>query len=304
LAGKLLSESTDSALTIVVPVHSIAGRLSHLSFWLDQAREFNVKVILVHDKSDDSTGAELAELIKDKRCQNFSIVNVEVRSPGLARNAGLLEVDTPWFSFADADDIVYISALIKLLKETEVSGSDLGIGAYSSVDMKTGSESIKTPPNNNEEGLAIHVAQTMGLWRFLFLSEQFKGVRFTSHRMGEDFAFANIVLNRSVRIHTSSEIVYQYFHGGKLNLTSNKSIMGEMLGVIGVIKNFEVCSRIGSKFSKFAVQKLSMSVIKNLPFKEALTKKFILCVDLILHPVLLKKLVCSSKTESELLKRD
>lgn len=304
MAGKLLSESTDSALTIIVPVHNIAGRLSHLSSWLDQAQEFNVKVILVHDKSDDSTGAELAELIQEKRCQKFSIVDVEVRSPGLARNAGLLEVDTQWFSFADADDIVYISALIKLLKETEVSGSDLGIGAYSSVDIKTGSARLKTPPKNNEEALAIHVAQTMGLWRFLFLSKQFKAVRFTSHRMGEDFAYANIVLNQSVRIHTGSEIVYKYFHGGELNLTSNKAIMNEMLEVIEVIKGLKSSSRIGHSFSKFAIHKLSMSVIKNLPIREALTKKLILCVDLILHPILLKKLVCSSKTESELLKRD
>lgn len=300
----MLSESTDSALTIVVPVHNISGRLSHLSSWLDQAKEFNVKVILVHDKSDDSTNDELEQLIQNKRCRNFSILHVDVRSPGFARNTGLLEVDTKWFSFADADDIVYISELIKLLNETEASGSDVGIGSYSSVNVKTGSESLRTPPNNNEETLAIHVAQTMGLWRFLFLSERFKEVRFTSHRMGEDFAFANIVLNQSVRIHTSSEIVYRYFHGGELNLTSNKSNMNEMLGVIEVIKNFEVSSRIGYRFSKFAVQKLSMSLIKNLPFKEALTRKFILCVHLILHPILLKKLVFSSKTESELLKRD
>jgi glycosyltransferase involved in cell wall biosynthesis len=304
LAGKLLSESTDSALTIVVPVHNISGRLSHLSSWLDQAKEFNVKVILVHDQSDDSTGAELEELIRDKRCQNFSILNVEERSPGLARNTGLLEVDTRWFSFADADDTVYISALVKLLKETEASGSDLGIGAYSSVDIKTDSECLMTPPNNNEEALAIHVAQTMGLWRFLFLSEKFKEVRFTRYRMGEDFAFANIVLNQSVRIHTSSEIVYRYFHGGELNLTSNKSIMNEMLGVIEVIKSFEVSSRIGSSFSNFAIQKLSMSAIKNLPLKEARARKIILCVNLILHPIALMKLVFSPKTESELLKRD
>jgi len=304
LAGKLLSESTDSALTIVVPVHNISGRLSHLNSWLDQARDFNVKVILVHDKSNDSTGVELEELIRDKRCQNFTLLNVEVRSPGLARNAGLLEVNTRWFSFADADDIVCISALIKLLKETEASDSDLGIGAYSSVDIKTGTESLMTPPNNNEEMLAIHVAKTMGLWRFLFLSEKFKEVRFTSHRMGEDFAFANIVLNQSIRIQTSSEIVYRYFHGGELNLTSNKSIMNEMLGVIEVIKSFKVSSSIGSRFSRFAVQKLSMSAIKNLPFKETGSRKVILCVNLFLHPIVLTKLVFSSKTERELLKSD
>lgn len=294
----MLSESIDSALTIVVPVHNVSGRLSHLSSWLDQAQEFNVKVILVHDKSDDATGAELEALVRDKKCQNFSILNAEVRSPGLARNTGLLEVETKWFSFADADDIVHISALITLLKETKATGSDLGIGAYFSVDVKSGSECLITPPKNNDEALAMHVAQTMGLWRFIFLSEQFKEVRFTSHRMGEDFAFANIVLNQSVRIHTSSEIVYRYFHGGELNLTSNKSIMNEMLEVIEVIKGFESSSKIGYLFSKFAVHKLSMSVLKNLPIREALTKKFILFINLILHPILLRKLLFSKQVES------
>lgn len=295
----MLSESTDLALTIVVPVHNISGRLSHLNSWLDEAQELKVKVILVHDKSSDTTSAELEELINRVKGSNISILEVDVKSPGLARNAGLVEVDTPWFSFADADDLVYVSSLIRLLKETEYAGCNLGIGAYSSIDFKTGIESIKIPPsNNNDEALALHLARTMGLWRFVFLSEQFKDVRFTQHRMGEDFLFANIILNRSVRILTSPEIVYRYFHGGELNLTSNKSIMKEMLGVIALIKRLDSTSGIGGMFSRFAAQKLSLSVLKNLAFKEALLKKFLLCIDLLSHPLQLKKLLLSGISES------
>jgi glycosyltransferase involved in cell wall biosynthesis len=298
LAGKLLTESNDLALTIVVPVHNMSGRLSHLSSWLDEAQELNAKVILVHDKSSDSTSVELEQLVQKKKCRNFSILNVEVKSPGLARNAGLVEVDTPWFSFADADDIVYVSALIRLLKETKYSGCELGLGAYSSIDLKTGNETIKIPPSNNQEALALHLAQTMGLWRFVFLSEQFKDIRFTNHRMGEDFVFANFVLNRPVRIRTSSEIVYRYFHGGESNLTSNKSIMNEMLGAIALIKKLDSTSGIGDMFSRFAAQKLSLSVLKNLAFKEALVKKFFLCIDLLSHPLQLKKLLFPAMSES------
>ena len=298
MAGKLLSESTDSALTIVVPVHNMSGRLSQLNSWLDQAQEFNVKVILVHDKSDDSTSTELEELIQNKKCENFSILNVEVKSPGLARNAGLQEVDTPWFSFADADDTVYVSAFIRLLKETESSGSDLGIGAYSSINLKNGSESLCTPPNRNEEELALHLAKTMGLWRFIFLTEPFKDVRFTKHRIGEDFIFANIALSRANRIQTSSEVVYMYSHGGEQNLTSNKSAMREMLGVIEVIKTIHAPKGIGRVFKGFAIQKLTLSVLKNLSIQESVMKKLALCAKLLSHPILLKKVLFSLRSEN------
>ncbi len=294
----MLSESTDSALTIVVPVHNMSGRLSHLHSWLDQAQGFNVKVILVHDKSDDSTSTELEELIHDKKCGNFSILNVEVKSPGLARNAGLREVDTPWFSFADADDVVYLSALIRLLKDTKSSGSDLGIGAYSSINLKTGSETLCTPPNYDEEDLALHLAKTMGLWRFIFSTEPFKDVRFTRHRIGEDFIFANVVLSRANRIQTSSEIVYMYFHGGEQNLTSNKSVMSEMLDVIKVMKIIHTPIGIGRVFNGFAIQKLTLSVLKNLSIQEAVIQKLALCVKLVLHPILLKKVLVSLRSKN------
>jgi glycosyltransferase involved in cell wall biosynthesis len=293
----LLSESTESQLTIVVPVHNMSGRFAHLSSWLSQADKFNVKVILVHDQSDDATDIELKELIQNRESRNFSIINLKVNSPGLARNAGLQAVDSAWFSFADADDIVNVSALVKLLKATESSGCDLGIGAYSSINLKTGLVRLQTPPSKGEEAIALHLAKTMGLWRFVFLTESFKEARFTKHRMGEDFVFMNIALNRANRIKTSSEIVYRYFHGGTLNLTSNKSVMSEMLGVIKVIKSIDTPTEIGRIFNRYAIQRLSLSVLKNLSIQKAVMKKLVLCIKLIAHPIVLKKLLFSPRSK-------
>ena len=287
MAGKLLLESTESKLTIVVPVHNMQERMSHLRSWLAQAEELRVKVILVHDKSDDSTNIELEEIIQSQTGGNISVLEVAVKSPGLARNAGLEKIQTRWFSFADADDFVNVPGLISLLENLEFSGCDLGIGAYSSIDLKCGSERIQTPPTQNNKALALHLAQTMGLWRFIFLSERYKDLRFTSHRMGEDFVFANQALNIAHRIETSSQVVYRYFYGGKLNLTSNKFVMSDMLGIIEIIKKLDSQSEIGKVFRKFALQKLSISVLKNLSLKHAITKKILLLSNLISHPTYL-----------------
>lgn len=297
MAPKMDLKEVKPLLTIVVPVHNMSGRLTNLSMWLDEARNLNVKVILVHDKSDDSTGRELFQLVRMKNQGNFSIIEAEVRSPGLARNLGLKEVDTIWFSFADADDIVNVSSLLKLLKDTNASGCDLGIGGYSSTDLRSGLSTLQTPPNSNEEAIALHLVQSMGLWRLIFFTKKFKDIRFTSHRMGEDFVFTNRVLNQVSQIKTSPDVVYRYFHGGDLNLTSDKAVMSEMLGVIEVIKSLDTSSKIGQAFKRFALQKLALSVLKNLPIQKAVIKKISLSMGLISHPIRLKKILRKARFE-------
>jgi glycosyltransferase involved in cell wall biosynthesis len=297
LAAKLDLEVGESLLTIVVPVHNMSGRLANLSKWLDEAHAQNVKVILVHDESQDSTRTELLQLLEIKKSLNFLLLEANVQSPGLARNLGLEIVDTPWFSFVDSDDFVYVSSIIKLIGEVELSRCEIGIGSYISSDLRSGAERVVKPPDAKLDAIALHLVKKMGLWRFVFSTKFFGDIRFTKHKMGEDYLYTNLVLNRTNQIFTSSQIVYKYFHGGRGNLTSNQSVMSEMIGIVKLIKNLEPVTRIAVAFKAFAIQKLTLSVLKNLTAQERLFEKFRLLTNLISHPMYLVRLLVSLKSD-------
>jgi len=295
LADKLDVEVGNSLLTIVVPVHNMSGRLDNLSEWLDHADFQNVKVILVHDKSDDTTGTELLKLLERKNSHKFSLIQTDSQSPGLARNCGLEVVDTPWFSFVDADDSVSVPSILELLRETETSDCKIGVGAYVSSNLRTGEEILVRPPAANSDALPLHLAKKMGLWRLVLSTSSFGDIRFTNHKMGEDFLYISLLLNRSNQIFTSSKIVYKYFYGGDWNLTSNRSVMSEMIGVIKCIKKMNPNMSNAVTFKVFAIQKLTLSVLKNLRMTEFTIEKSLLFIDLLSHPIYLLKLLTSLK---------
>jgi len=278
-------EVGNSLLTIVVPVHNMSGRLANLSKWLDDAHTQKVKVILVHDKSEDSTGTELLELLKSKNSQNFSLLETNAQSPGLARNFGIEIVDTPWFSFVDSDDFVYVSSILKLVNETKLSDCEIGVGSYVSSDLRFGKETVVQPPAAKKDALPLHLAKNMGLWRLVLSTSSFGDIRFTDHKMGEDYLYTNLVLNRTSQIFTSSRIVYKYFYGGNSNLTSNQSVMSDMIGIIELIKSIKPVNSNATAFRVFSIQKLTLSVLKNLKTSKKIIAKTLLLVNLMSHPI-------------------
>lgn len=291
LAAKLDSKVDKTLLTFIVPVHNMSGRLANLSKWLEEARIFNVKVVLVHDRSQDTTGTELHRLCQSMNSEQYSVLDTDVQSPGLARNCGLNIIDTPWFSFVDADDLVDVPSVLKLLTETQLSDRKIGVGSYLSWDLRFDTERVVSPPQISGDSLALHLAGRMGLWRFVFSSSIFGDIRFTQHKMGEDYLYLMLILNQSDEIYITQEVVYRYFHSGSFNLTSNQSVMSEMIGVVDSIKKIEPQTSMAKVFRVLAIQKLTLSILKNLGSQGKIFKKLRLLPNLILHPIYFSKLL-------------
>jgi hypothetical protein len=152
---------------------------------------------------------------------------------------------------------------------------------------------VVSPPLAGKDILALHLANKMGLWRIVFLTNSFGDLRFASYKMGEDYLYTSLVLNRSERIFTSSKIVYRYFHGGDWNLTSNHVVMRDMIGVIDSIKKVRPLTRNAIAFRIFSIQKLTLSVLKNLKMTEKIFEKSLLSLYLFLHPIYFLKLLDS-----------
>lgn len=263
----------------------MAGRFEKLSTWVKEAIESTVRVILVHDQSQDATQLELEKLIRDVNSPLLTFEIVEVKSPGLARNAGLSRVTTPWFSFADADDFVEVSNLCELLHQTLNCEATIGIGGFTAHNIASGKEDFVMPPIGLQQELALHLAIRMGLWRIVFSTHNLNDIRFTPDRMAEDYWYLLQVLNRSELIHTSSLTVYKYYFGGPFNLTSNRLVMKDMFNIIKRINDFRPITDCARMFQIFASQKLFLSIVKNVPVSSQKTKAVRLFLGTLLHPI-------------------
>jgi len=285
----------ESLLTVIVPVHNISNRMKNLSSWIPEAILENIEIILVHDESQDSTKSELERLLKENNSGKISLIEVNVQSPGLARNAGLDMITTPWYSFADADDFVCVPNLIQLLHETIECKSALGMGSYLAINSKNGEEQEFAPPQASDRGKVLELANRMGLWRLVFSTQSSGDVRFSSHRMAEDYLYINQVLNRSEKVHSSTLLVYKYYFGGISNLTSNKMVMSDMFGVLEGLKKAEFEGTLALKFQSCAIQKLTLSILKNAPISIVIRAFPTLLKSLLFDPTSLVLLLTSKQ---------
>jgi len=278
-------------LSIIVPVHNISGRTENLKAWIDDALSENIKIIIVHDESQDSTQLELCEMLQEFNSDLISLHMTNVQSPGLARNYGMDFISTPWFSFADADDFVNIANLVLLLRETKASGSEMGIGSYVAHDLILKSEVLISPFNSGKNKLALHLALNMGLWRFVFSSKDLSHYRFSDHKMAEDYLFLAKILGSNNKFFVSAAPVYKYYFGGKLNLTSNKMVMIDMYDVLKLMQKVDTRGRFACDFKNFSLVKLAFSLIRNLG-----------CIDLLyVLPKLILTVISRPRYASKLL---
>ncbi len=289
----------ESLLTIVVPVHNMAGRMEKLASWLRDAIDAHIKVILIHDQSQDETHSEIHQLLNEFKSPLLTVCEVKVKSPGLARNVGLNLVETPWFSFADADDFVEITNLVALLQQTAQQKATIGIGGYISCNLVTGKEVEVIPFSATDQELALHLALNMGLWRIVMSTKSLQDIKFSPDRMAEDYYFLLQVLNCCETINISDFIVYKYYFGGLSNLTSDKSAMIDMLNVSRAFRRFEPSTDTARYFRIFASQKLSLSILKNVSFHRKISSLSRLVSVMFLHPVCLVNFATAySKAES------
>ncbi|WEV37108.1 glycosyltransferase family 2 protein [Lactobacillus sp. ESL0677] len=91
-------------LTIIMPVYNVAKYLARALDHLAMQNDMNFKLLVVNDGSTDNT-RKIAESYQDK-FRYFKIINKPNGGLSDARNVGLKNVDTPYFTFHDGDDWV------------------------------------------------------------------------------------------------------------------------------------------------------------------------------------------------------
>lgn len=211
-------------LTVITPVAKMAGGLDSLRTWIDEALKTDqIKIVLIHDDWDKQTGLELQEIVKKFSNTNLSFQEGTYRSPGLARNQGMTNIDTPFTIFWDSDDFPNIVETISVLSNQDLSQKEVHVCRYKVRDTAnqtvTGSKSWSRISIYN----CAQMAYSPGLWRMIIPTSALKNLEFTDCMMGEDQLFVLQVRNFGFKFKFHNETIYEYVKGREGQLTSSQS---------------------------------------------------------------------------------
>jgi hypothetical protein len=249
-------------LAFVIPVGDCKSYLRHMIETITRYLLSQVQVIVILDQ----TGAEEETTIRNQLSKVaeqtnikdlLRIESVSFGNPGESRNFGLTFCDSKWTAFIDSDDSADPEKYLKLVREANVNGKNLAVGAYQILNATTEEISeIGNSPNLPLLGV-LRLARNPGIWRWVIKSERLGSAHFPPYKAGEDQAFLAILNPRISEIYTSSELIYTYVQNRHGQLTKSETQAADLQKSLSYIQ----ASNQGRKnhmFSQLLMIKLEM----------------------------------------------
>lgn len=217
-------------LSIIVPIYNAEEFLpSFMNSVVEQIND-NVELILIDDGSTDDS----LKIIEPYRIEypNIFVKTIKNQGSGVARNNGIEMARGEYIYFADADDIIYDSAVIDIMSEIE-GDYDFIVFSYTQ-SLRDGSKMNKNVMRRvtlsgeevrksyyNYMYKSDHYLQGAP-WNKVFKRKLLieNNLRFPSLRRGQDVAFVISYTSYVKTIHLSPKIIYHYY----LNTTNDESL--------------------------------------------------------------------------------
>ena len=210
-------EADPPALSVVMPLRGPIHDLNYLKFLVHEAKRLEIEFIVVHDKHDEQTGIQLRELLAESQSGTFKLFESVFNSPGLARNAGLLEASGEWIAFWDSDDQPNPEEFIEMVRLGKLNLSEAVIGNFSlltkSIESRSRADLIKPKK--------IRIIAAPGLWRMAFTNTIAKECHFIPSLMGEDQLYLVDLKLFDRNIYWHNQCVYKYKTGEANQLTES-----------------------------------------------------------------------------------
>ena len=248
-------------LTIVIPVRNMAGKHKQLETSISTALSAGFKVIVVHDKADDSTEVELRRIFVNQDQASMDLLTGVYNSPGGARNAGVRRVKTEWVTFWDADDWPVVENLIKLYELVEERSADLGIGGYA--DTNSVYQSVSRLYRNDSLELNS-IALAPGIWRMIFRTKLVVNSPFQGLLLAEDQILLSDIQITGRKIVFLNAIVYNYLSGNPKSLTGQTRRIEDLVESIShILLNIQNQTRATQReFDWIMVAKQALTLLK------------------------------------------
>lgn len=131
-------------LSVVVTVYNLEKYIIECLESVRNQTFDDYEVIIVDDKSTDTSVELITEYISKNKLDNFRLITKENGGISSARNVGIENASGEWISFVDGDDWVEPCFLENLIDGVEENDAELSIVAYQTYDMQASSVVSKT----------------------------------------------------------------------------------------------------------------------------------------------------------------
>ncbi len=237
-----ISERRNVSLSVITPFHRISD-LQYLIFWISEALQKNIEVILVLDSLSESERNQVLSSLP----QNSNLLRIlegKFKSAAKSRNHGLKHVSGEWIAFWDADDRPNINSALALIgsavNQTVLKGS------FYRRSIRARTEISESSVQDLSARSVFSIAKNPGLWRWIFRNDIVNGVEFPDIEIGEDQLFLIRVLSKIDSFLSSSIVVYEY------NDQNPNSISRSQYAVVNFFNAGSLAIREMKKFTKIS----------------------------------------------------
>lgn len=208
-----------SLLTAIVPTNNFFDHENNFLYLISSIDGlYEIDLILILDTANMHELRRAEEIQAAFPAINFKIITGEYRSPGLARNQGILAAETKWIVFWDFDDEPSPNQFIAMCKIGNSEKSDCVVANYTKFDLN---KKISSYYELSAKDPISNICVNPGIWRMIFLREKILPIQFSSALMGEDqeFLLNFEIYKRKITFYRAN--VYKYIIGHKNQATQN-----------------------------------------------------------------------------------
>jgi len=218
-----VTAGTNILLTAIVPVGNMNGNLTSLRSWLNKISKFPLRVIIVHDEQDVQTSLELKKIVSEFRGLEVVKISGTFGCPGLARNAGIALVSSPWVAFWDCDDEPILENIFSAIQNA--TDAEILVGGF----ITAVAENKNFEKKQSDTPTLQSVSFNPGLWRMIFRGHLVSKVEFTKLRLAEDQVFLSEINFAEKRKEFINRPFYEYKLGAPNQLTKDLSNLRDLI---------------------------------------------------------------------------
>lgn len=234
----------NSKISIIVPIYNTERYLEECIESIVSQTYKNIEIILIDDGSTDKSGQICDKY--SKKDSRIKIIHQENKGIGQTRNVGLQYATGEYIGWVDSDDIISNNMYEVLLKNMIKEDAQISCCNYKKIKNKLEDfcEMEKEDIEVKNEKVVKDMIRgeiTCFLWDKLFKRELFNDIKFTNHKVGEDFVVNTTILSKNPKIVRTNGCYYFYRYRedsslNNMNIESIKDLLKSNLLAAKILK--------------------------------------------------------------------